>query len=65
MIDKTIDDKNANDLKRNHNHYLDKGPDFLKNTQIKVDDVFGDTLDKDSTSPDQINKLSIFLTKIK
>ena len=36
----------------------------MKNTQFKVEDVFGDVMSKDSISPEQITKLNNFLAKI-
>ena len=36
----------------------------MKNTQFKVEDVFGDVISKDSISPEQITKLNYFLAKI-
>ena len=36
----------------------------MKNTQFKVEDVFGDVISKDSISPEQITKLNTFLAKI-
>ena len=60
MIDKKIDEKEANQLKQVYNHYVDKNSEILKNTQFKVEDVFGDVISKDSISPEQITKLNIF-----
>ena len=64
MVDKKIDDKDAKELKEIHNHYLDKRTDITKNTQFKIEDVFGDTLNKDSISPEQTKKLNNFLAKM-
>ena len=36
----------------------------MKNTQFKVDDVFGDVISKDNFSQEQITKLNVFLAKI-
>ena len=36
----------------------------MKNTSFKVEDKFGVVISKDSTSPEQITKSNIFLTKI-
>ena len=33
------------------------------NTQFKVEDIFGDIIDKDSILPEQITKPSTFLTQ--
>ena len=64
MIDKKIDEKEAQDLKKKDNHYLDKGKEIMKNTQFKVEDVFGDVISKDNFSQEQITKLNNFLAKI-
>ena len=64
MIDKKIDEKEANQLKQIYNHYVDKKSEIMKNTQLKVEDVFGDVISKDSISPEQITKLNNFLAKI-
>ena len=36
----------------------------MKNTQFKVEDIFGDVISKDSISPEQITKITSFLAKI-
>ena len=36
----------------------------MKNTQFKVEDVFGDVKGKDQFSQEQITKLNIFSTKL-
>ena len=36
----------------------------MKNTQLKVEDIFGDTINKDNISQDQINKLNNVLAKM-
>ena len=64
MIDKKIDEKEANQLKQIYNHYIDKKTEIMKNTSFKVEDVFGDVISKDSISPEQITKLNNFLAKI-
>ena len=64
MVDKKIDQKEAEQLKQIYNHYLDKRSEIMKNTQFKVEDVFGDVISKDSISPEQITKLNNFLAKI-
>ena len=33
-------------------------------TKLKVEDIFGDVISKDSISPEQITKLNNFLAKI-
>ena len=64
MIDKKINEKELQQFKKIYNHYLDKGKEIMKNTQFKVEDVFGDIISKDSISPEQITKFKIFLAKI-
>ena len=36
----------------------------MKNTQLRVEDVFGDVISKDNFSQEQITKLNKFLAKI-
>ena len=64
VIDKKIDQKEAEQLKQIYNHYLDKRKDIMKNTSFKVDEVFGDVISKDIFSQEQITKLNNFLAKI-
>ena len=64
MIDKKIDEKEAMQLKQIYNHYVDKKSEIMKNTQFKVENIFGDVISKDSISPEQITKLNNFLAKM-
>ena len=64
MIDKKIDEKEAQELKKIYNHYIDKGKENMNSTKFKVEDIFGDIISKDSISPEQITKLNNFLAKI-
>ena len=64
MIDKKIDQNEAEELKKIYNHYLDKRKEIMKNTQFKVEDVFGDVISKDNFSQETITKLNNFLAKI-
>ena len=64
MIDKKIDEKEAQELKKIYDHYLDKRKEIMKNTQVKVEDVFGDVISKDNFSQEQITKINNFLAKI-
>ena len=64
MIDKKTDEKEAQELKNICNHYIDKKSEIMKNTQFKVEDIFGDVISKDSLSPEQITKLNNFLAKV-
>ena len=64
VVDKKIDDKETQELKKLENHYLDKRTDFLKKPQIKVEDVRGVNLKIYSVSPEQITKLNNFLAEM-
>ena len=64
MIDKNIDRKEALELKKIYNHFLDKRKQIMDSTKFKVGNVFGDVISKDSISPEQITKLNNFLAKI-
>ena len=64
MVDKKIDEKEAQGLKKIYNHYIDERSEIMKNTQYKVEDVFGDVISKDNFSQEQITKLNISLAKI-
>ena len=62
-IDKKIDRKEAQELKKIYNHYFDKRKEIKRNTKFRVADFFGDFLSKDSISPEQITKLDNFFTE--
>ena len=64
MIDKKIDQKEADQLKQIYNHYVDKKFEIMKNTSFKVEDVFNDIIHKDTISQEQITKLNNFLAKM-
>ena len=64
MIDKKIDQKEADQLKQIYNHYVDKKSEIMKNTSFRVEDVFNDIIHKDTISPEQITKLNNFLAKM-
>ena len=63
MLDKKIDEKEAQELKKIYNHCIDKRSEFMKNTSFKVEDVFGDVISKDNFSQEQVPKLNNFLAK--
>ena len=63
MLDKKIDEKEAQELKKTYNHYIDKRSEILKNTQFKVEDVSGDVISKDNFSQEQITKINNFFSK--
>ena len=60
MIDKKADEKEALELKKIYEHYLEKRKEIMNSTKFKVEDIFGDVIRKDSISPEQITKLNIF-----
>ena len=60
MIDEKIDQKEADEIKKIYNHYLDKRKEIMKNTQFKAEDVFGDIISKDNFSQEQTSKQNIF-----
>ena len=64
MIDEKIDEKETQELKKIYKHYIDKRSEIMKNTQFKVEDIFGDIISKDNFSQEQITKLNNFLAKI-
>ena len=64
MVDKKIDEKEALQLKKIYNHYLNKRKQIMDSTKYKVKDIFGDAISKDSISAEQITKLINFLAKI-
>ena len=64
MIDKKIDEKEAQELKKIYNHYVDKRTEIMNSTKFKAEDIFGDIISKDSISTEQITKLNNCLAKI-
>ena len=64
MVDQKNYEKEAKELKKIYNHYLDKRKEILKTTQFRVEDIFGDILSKDNFNEEQITKLNNFLAKI-
>ena len=58
MIDKKIDEKEASELKRNYNHYLDKRKEIMNSTKFKIEDIFGNVISKDTISTEQITELN-------
>ena len=60
MIDKKIDEKEAEQLKQIFNHYIEKTSEIMKNTQFKVEDAFGNVISKDKFSQEHIIKLNKF-----
>ena len=64
MIDKKINEKEAEQSKQIYNHYVDKKSEIMKNTQFKVEDIFTDVMSKDTISTEQITKLKNFSAKM-
>ena len=64
MVDKKIDEKETEELKKFYNDYLDKKIYFMKKTQFKVEDVFGDIISKGNFSQEQITKPNSLLAKM-
>ena len=64
MIDKNIDEKEALELTKKYNNYIDRRKEIMNLTKLKNEDIFGDIISKDSISPEQITKLNNFLAKI-
>ena len=56
MVNKKIDEKEAMEVKKIYKQYIDKRYEITKNTQFKVEDVFGDVFPKYSISTEQKTK---------
>ena len=61
---KRIDEKEAFELKKVFNHYIDKRKEIMKITSFIVGDVFTDVISNDNFSQDQITKSINFLAEI-
>ena len=61
MNDKKIDEKESEKLRSTYNHYINKQDAIKRSTEFRVEEVFGNTIAKDTISPEQITKLSKFL----
>ena len=46
--------------KKVYNHYLDERKEIMKNTNFKVEDIFGDIISRDNFSREQITKHNFF-----
>ena len=64
MVVNKIDEKEALELKKIYNHYLDNRKEIVNSTKFRVEDLFGDLISKDTISPEQITKVNNFLAKI-
>ena len=60
MIDKKIDEKESLEFKKVFNHYLDKRKQIMRNTEFKLEDIFGEIINKVNISTEQITKLNTF-----
>ena len=58
LVDKKIDEEEAQELKKIYNHYLDKRKEIMKNTSFKVEDVFEDVISKNNFSQERKTKLN-------
>ena len=56
MVDKKIDQKEAEKLRQIYYHYVDKREEKMNSIKFKVEDLFGDLVSKDSISHEQITK---------
>ena len=63
MIDKKIDEKEANELKRIYNHYLEKRKDIMTSTKFSFEDVFGNTLSNEVINTEHLTKLKTFFSQ--
>ena len=57
---KKIDEKDALELKKVYNHYLDKRKEIMRNTEFKVEIVFSDIISEGNLSQEQITKPNNF-----
>ena len=64
MVDKKTDEKEAGELKKTQNHYLDKRKGIMRSASLKVEDISGDILSKGYISPEQKTKPNNFLASI-
>ena len=60
MVDKKIHDKEPLEFKNVSNHYVHKRKEIMKKTKFKVEDIFGDVINRDNISQHQINELDKF-----
>ena len=58
------DEKEALELRKLYNHYLDKQKQTMNSTKFRVEHIFGDVISEDSISPEQLTTLDNFLAKI-
>ena len=56
MVDKKINEKDAFELKKIHNHYLDERSVNMQNTQFTVEVYHSDIISKKTVAREQITK---------
>ena len=56
--------KEALELRKVCNRKLDKRKETMNNTQVKVEDIFGDIISKDTLSAEKVTKLNKFSAKM-
>ena len=64
MVDKKIDEKEAQELKKIYNQYIDTKREIMKSTSFQVEDVYDGIMGKVKFIREQITKLNKFLAKI-
>ena len=64
MTGKKLDQKEAEQVKRNYSHYIGKRKEIMNSTKFKVEDVFCDVISKDNFSQEQKTKPNNFSAKI-
>ena len=64
MVDRKVDENEAEELKKVYKHYLENRKEIMKNTSFKVEDIFSDAISKDSVLPEKITKLKNFVAKL-
>ena len=64
MVGKRTDEKEALEMKKIYNVYLDERKEIMNSTKIKVEDIFSDIISKDSILTEQKTQLNNFLAKI-
>ena len=64
MIDKRVDEKESEGLKKIYNHYSDKRKDTMKSTEIPYHELSVDILGEDGITSDQTTEHKILLAKL-
>ena len=64
MIEKNIEEKEGEKMRSIFNDYINKQDEIKKSTQFKVEEVFGNIIPTDTTSPKQITELKNFSAKL-